>query len=1036
MKSYKFYNTLVGWLIFAISAIVYLLTIEPSASYWDCGEFIATAFKLQVGHPPGAPLFMIIARAFTLLAGGNLDLVAAMVNVMSALASAFTILFLFWTITHLAERLFADTENLSASQLLGIIGAGAVGALAYTFSDTFWFSAVEGEVYAMSSLFTAVVFWAILKWENDFGKPYANRWLVLIAYLMGLSIGVHLLNLLAIPAIVFVYYFKSYNVSKVGVLKTLLLSVAILIGILYGIIPGIAAIGSWFELLFVNSFGLPFNSGTIVYLILLISALIWSIHFTYKHGKWIANTIILCASVIILGYSSYAMIVVRAFADTPINENDPENVFSLINYLNREQYGDRPLVKGQYFSAPVTNMTPRYSYAKNSKTGKYEKYVISYNYEYDKNFETVFPRMYSPQKEHVEQYMQWGNIKGRQVLTTNASGEPENAIIPTFGENLSFFFNYQVGHMYIRYFMWNFVGRQNDIQANNSLTGQWQSGIPFIDKAISGSDETPEYLKGNKGSNKYYFLPLILGLIGLMFQIQKDPKNAFVVGLLFLLTGLAIVIYLNQSPLQPRERDYAYAGSFYAFTIWIGLAVLSIQEFLSKKVKGIAAPAIATVGCLLAAPILMANQNWDDHDRSNRYMAEDFAYNYLNSLLPNSIIITNGDNDTFSLWFQQEVKGTRTDVRVMNTSLLGTDWYIDQMKKKAYNSEPLPITMPREKYIQGINDQIVVTDRVKDFHDGAEVMDFILDPDPSTKIPYNGEYISYTPTRNIKIPVNKQNALKYGIVSPNEASLMVDSLYITIKKNNLTKSDLAILDILSHYQWDRPIYVVSPGGEGDLGFSDYLEFDGFAYRIVPIKTARDPYSLDAGRVNTDVLYNNLMNKYRWSTMNDPKIYIDQNMNRTVVQVLRIRDMFSRLASELIKEGKFEKALKVQDKGMELVPISLYAPELMPYSMPPIVENYYKLGKKDKADKVAEEILNRSVKNLTFFFKLAPQYGNQLGIEKQWGMQGLLLMSEIIKGYNPTLFKKYEAALNNFYPMYSATMQSQMPQQNDSSYEEE
>lgn len=1025
MKSFKFYNLLVGWITFAISAIVYLLTIEPSGSYWDCGEFIATAYKLQVGHPPGAPLFMILARLFTLFAGGNVELVATMVNVMSALASAFTILFLFWTITHLAKRIYAKDAVLNASQMIAVIGAGVVGALAYTFSDTFWFSAVEGEVYAMSSLFTAVVFWAILKWEDDIDKPFANRWIILISYLMGLSIGVHLLNLLAIPAIVFVYYFKKYTVTKIGVLKALGLSAVILGGVLYVIIPGFAKVGSWFELLFVNNFGMPFNSGFFLYLALLVGGLIWGVYFTYKHGKVIANTILLCVSVIMIGYSSYTMIVVRAFADTPINENDPENVFALINYLNREQYGDRPLVKGQYFSAPVTNTIPRYSYTKNPKTGKYDKFVISMNYEFDPQFETVFPRMYSMQKDHVDQYMVWGNVKGRTVATTGSNGEEETTIVPTFGENMSFFFTYQVGYMYMRYFMWNFVGRQNDIQGQGGggLYGGWQSGIPFIDKAISGSTDTIDYMKDNKGSNKYFFLPLILGLIGIFFQSQRDPKNAFVVGLLFFFTGLAIVLYLNQTPLQPRERDYAYAGSFYAFTIWIGLAVLSIHEFLSKRIKGVAAPALATGLCLLAAPVLMGAQNWDDHDRSNRYMAENFAYNYLETALPNSIVITNGDNDTFPLWFQQEVKGVRTDVRVMNTSLLGTDWYIDQMKKQMYESKPLPISLPREKYVQGVNDQIVVDNRVKGYHDAKEVVDFILDSDPSTKIPYGNDLLSYSPTSYIKIPVNKKNAIACGIVAAKDASKMVDTLYINIKKRDLTKSDFVVLDILAHYQWDRPIYIVSPGGEGDLGFSDYLQFDGFAYRLVPIKTPRNPNSLDAGRVDTDVLYNNLMKKYRWGTMNDPKIYVDQNMSRTVVQVLRIRDMFSKLASELINEGKLDKALKVQDRGMELVPFSMYAPEFMPYSIPPIIENYYRLGKVDKANKLAEEMLNRNYRNLTFLLKLDPKFSNNLSMEKQLGFQSILFISDVVKKYNqPALFKKYETALNTFYPYFAPSFQ--------------
>ena len=727
MKTFQRFNLITGWVIFLISTIVYLLTIEPTASFWDCGEFIATAFKQEVGHPPGAPLFMILGRIFTFFAGGNLSNVAVTVNIMSALSSSFTILFLFWTITHLARRIVITGEDFSLSKILSILGAGVVGALAYTFSDTFWFSAVEAEVYGTSSLFTAVVFWAILKWENVADEPHANRWLILIAYLIGLSIGIHLLNLLAIPAIVFVYYFKKYKPTTWGVIASLSISVAILGIIMYILIPGIVAVGARFDYLFVNGIGLPFHTGLLFYVILLTAVLVYLIYRSHKKRQVLWNTILLCFTVIAIGYSSYAVILMRSNANPPLDESDPQSAFSLLRYLNREQYGQNPLIYGNYFNTPpveIIDGKPIYVQDK----GKYVK-MKQREYKYDPNFKGFFPRMWSEggDSDHIGQYMNWANMREADLYSPrlDANGKPlvgsdgsiqfdrEKPISkPTFTQNLRFFFRYQVGHMYLRYFMWNFAGRQNDIQGHGEVTkGNWISGINFIDEARLGPlDNLPDSMKNHRARNVYFFLPLILGLAGLYFQYQKQNKDFWVVTLLFVLTGLAIVVYLNQYPIQPRERDYAYAGSFYAFTIWIGLGVLGIIDLISKGYKSAVVVVGVTLATTILVPGLMASENWDDHDRSGRYTARDFAYDYLNSCEPNAILFTNGDNDTFPLWYLQEVEGVRTDVRVVNLSYLTADWYINQMKMKAYDSDPVPIKLTEPQYRQGTRDYAVFAD--------------------------------------------------------------------------------------------------------------------------------------------------------------------------------------------------------------------------------------------------------------------------------------------------------------------------------------
>lgn len=1016
MKRFQQINNLSGWIIFLISAWVYLSTIEPTASFWDCGEFIASSYKLEVGHPPGAPFFMLISRFFTLFAS-DITNVAMMVNIMSALASAFTILFLFWSITHLSRKIVLKNGEPTTAQILGIIGSGAVGALVYTFSDTFWFSAVEGEVYALSSFFTAIVFWAILKWENEAGQPFANRWLIFIAYMMGLSIGVHLLNLLAIPAIVFIYYFKNYQPTKWGITIAILTSVVILAGVMYVIIPGTFRVASWFELMFVNGFGLPYNSGLIVYVLLLILVLGWGIVYTYKKGKVVVNTIILGITVILIGYSSFALILIRANANTPLNENNPSDVFSLISYLNREQYGDRPLIYGQYFNAPAISSSDKQTYI--TKDGKYIRSYLKTEYEFDKRFETLFPRMYSPAQDHAEEYKKWGDIKGIPVTIRTQNGETEKRYVPTFGENLKFFFSYQIGFMYMRYFMWNFVGRQDDVQSHGGLlNGNWISGIKGIDAVHLGNQDelTPEMLN-HPSRNTYYFLPLLLGLVGFIYQFLKDKRNFVVVVFFFVLTGFAIVVYLNQYPLQPRERDYAYAGSFYAFTIWIGLGVLAIGEILSKKLNALHGNAIASIG-LLGIPVMMGIQNWDDHDRSGKYTARDFAYNYLNSCEPNAILFTNGDNDTFPLWYAQEVEGIRTDVRVVNLSLLGTDWYIDQMKKQCYESRPVPISMNKEQYIQGKRDIIYVVDRFEGKPiELKDVVEFIASDKPETKLRIPDEdAVAYSPAKSFKLSVEKKKVLSSGYVSERDSSLIVPLMEWTFKKSYFQKNDMIMLDIIANNNWTRPIYMVSPYGDSDLGIGEYLQLEGFVYKLVPIKTKPKDF-LSVGRIDTDNLYNFYMNTFRWGRMNQSDVFIDYNNQRTT-SVLKLRNNFNRLAQELIRLNKKDSAINVLNKIVELMPQDKY-----PYDffMLGIIESYYQLNQTEKATKIAQDYSDISLKNLRYLFSLEKRFEQVVDYEKQVNLQILQELSEMTQKYGQAeVGKEIEKSLNDYMGRYYQT----------------
>ncbi|WP_319592118.1 DUF2723 domain-containing protein [uncultured Draconibacterium sp.] len=1016
MQHTKLINNILGWLVFIVACITYFATLEPTVSWWDCGEFITSAFKLEVGHPPGAPTFMILGRIFTLFAP-DATKAAVMVNSLSAIASAATIMFLYWTIVHLAKKLF-PAEELSTGEQIAVWGSGLVGALAFTFTDSFWFSAVEGEVYALSSLFTAMVFWAILKWENVAHEKYANRWLVLIAYLMGLSIGVHLLNLLAIPAIGLVYYFKKYEFSWKGVVYALAASMGILLGIQYGIIPGVPRIAFVFDRIFVNSFGLPFNSGILFMIALLAAASVWGINYTRKRNMVVWNNALTMIIVILIGYSSFALIVIRASANPPMNQNNPDNAFALVRYLNREQYGDRPLAKGPYYNAPrIGTKDPKEQY--NKVDGKYEVTgTMPGGSVYEPKMETVFPRMYSDKANHIQAYKDWGKVKGTPVRVRER-GEVKTLQKPTFGENLRFFFSYQIGHMYMRYFMWNFVGRQNDIQGHGSFeNGNWVSGISFIDEPKVGPrDNMPDFMKNDPSRNVYYFLPLLLGLLGLFFQYNqgKKGKETFAVTmLLFILTGLAIVVYLNQYPYQPRERDYAYAGSFYAFAIWIGLGVLAVYAGLKKVLKGAPGAVLATVISVVAVPGVLASQNWDDHDRSGKYMTRDYAKNYLESCAPNAILFTYGDNDTFPLWYVQEVEGVRPDIKIVNISYLGMDWYISQQQFKTYEADPVPFSFTKDKYYMGRMDAVLFQDRIKGSVELSEAMEFLGSDDVRTKVKVtSGQMLDYLPSRDFHITVDKQRVLETGTVKPEDANEIADQVSFKITKGMITKSEMAVLNMIAANNWERPIYIDhSLVFTGNIHFLDWLQFEGLAYRFVPIRTPKQ--GVTAGRIDTDILYNNVMNKFVWGNVNDPDIHMDE-YNRKQINIMQARYMFTRLSQALLGEGEKDKAVEVADKMFELFPNETIP---LDYSSFQMVTQYYEAGANEKANEIVRIMADNCYAMLNYFASLPANLASAVGTEQNRQISHLRNLVIVTRSYkqdelNKELDAKLQELINKF-----------------------
>ncbi len=1132
MKQYKLVDNILGWVAFLIAAFVYCSTIEPTASFWDCPEFITTAYKQEIGHPPGAPFFMLLGNFFTHFASDTTQ-VAKMVNTMSALLSAVCIMFLFWTITHLARKLIiGDWKEMTTSKLIAIEASGMVGALIYTFSDTFWFSAVEGEVYAFSSAFTAVVFWLILKWEDHADEPHSDRWLVLIAYMTGLSIGVHLLNLLCIPAIVLVYYYKKVPQANLkGSILALMVSFLVVVAVLYGVVPGIITVGGWFELFFVNTLGCPFNTGEIVYIICLVASVIWGIYETYNASEknqkrqniafilgfgmlgipfygygwkavicgvivlailWfvlnykrkkevvtgtdettgitkkkmqllpvvsarVKNTALLCMLMLMIGYSSYALIVIRSSANPPMDQNSPEDIFTLGNYLSRDQYGDRPLFYGQAYTSQValqqdngyckpvmSEGAPVYQRKEKASADEKDSYfVVSHKNKYKYAQNMLFPRMYDA--AHAQSYEDWmGGVKGSEV-PFDRCGENIMVKMPTQIENFFFFFSYQCNFMYWRYFMWNFAGRQNDIQGNGEPEhGNWITGFSFIDDARLGDQsKLPDDLKQNKGHNVFYCMPLILGLIGLFWQAwytrkRKVVKNGkeeeeilpigiqqfWVVFFLFFMTGLAIVIYLNQTPMQPRERDYAYAGSFYAYAIWCGLGVLAILDLLKKKAKlsGVAVSTIVAVITLLV-PIQMASQTWDDHDRSDRYTCRDFGQNYLMSLQEkgNPIIFTNGDNDTFPLWYNQEVEGVGTDARVCNLSYLATDWYIDQMKRPAYNSPSVPITWPRLDFCSGTNEYIQVEPEAK-----KQILDFYKQDPAAAKQQFGDEPFElknvlknwvrsknadfhFIPTDTLYITIDKEAVKKSGMMMASDT--IPDKMVISLKgKNALYKNDLMMLEMLAQSNWTRPIYVaLTVGQENYMNLGDNFVQEGLANRITPFTTNKP----GAKNFDAEKAYHNIMTRFKFGNLKQKGLYIDET---TMRMCYTHRRLLAQTALQLIAEDKKNKALDILKKADTEIPGYNVTVDYMSGGLD-LARGWFLVGQKAKGNEYLAKVWKNAKQYLEYYLSLN---GERFANAQSDCIRQLMIMQstcDVAGMSSPKLEQEYTKQLNALYTLY-------------------
>ena len=971
-KKFTFWNRIAASAVFVIAAITYLLTIEPTASFWDCGEFIASSYKLEVGHPPGNPVFQLFARFFTMFFDNMHAAVA--VNAMNAICSALTVFFLYLTVVFFAKRVVKPSEDGSytVGKAIAIFGSGAVGALAYCFSDTFWFSAVEGEVYAMSSLFTALVFWAMIKWYEQADTPYANRWIVLISFLMGLSIGIHLLNLLAIPALVFMFYYKKRengHYSFWEYVKIFAVSVIILAVILFGIIPYLPKLAAYFDLFFVNSLGLPFNSGAAFFMIALLAVCFAGLYRTMNRQQVFANTVLLCFTTIVIGFSLFSIVIIRSSAKTPTNEYQPDNPFTLIRYLSREQYGSTPLVYGQYFDAPYDIEKTTYWAPMGDK---YIKADGPGDIKYESTGKMLFPRMWNgSDQKYIQFYQSYMGDSGSKV----AGAQHKK---PTFLQNLTFFFDYQMNWMYWRYFMWNFAGRQNDIHSPSPgeiMTGNWESGIDFIDHwRLGDQSDAPAYLKENKAKNHYYMLPLLLGIIGIFFQFARDKRGSWLTFLMFFMTGIAVVIYLNQPPYQVRERDYAYAGSFYSFSIWIGLAVAAVYSWIREKApKADIAVASAVTVVLLGVPALMAAENWDDHDRSNRYTAVEMAKNYLNSVGENGILVTHGDNDTFPLWYAQEVENVRPDVRICNTSLLGTDWHIDQMKYAVNESAPLDITVGPKQYLYGTNEYIYIYDTRDSAILLSDVMRVFKHPD--AKIPLtSGRQVDYIMSRKLVLPVNKENVIKYGILDEKYEDQIPEYIVLTIPadKDYLTKPELFMLDLLSNYQWDRPINLLSMGGDINIGIKEYLMYDGFSYRFVPIRNKMKSTAI--GFADPEDLYNKMKNVYSWDALKRTDYFVDYQNFYTFCGVLSQRLLFVNVAKEMLKIGDKERAVEMLDMCQECVPEANFPLDITymgfsnEYMVADMIETYYMADQPEKALELAERFSDQLFESLYFFLQ--------------------------------------------------------------------
>ena len=965
-KKFRFINHIAGWIVFAIALLIYTLTLEPTVSLWDCGEFISCAYKLQIPHPPGAPFFVLIGRIFSMFAPSP-EYVAFAVNMLSAVASAGAVMFLFWVTVFFARQLLIKTEkDWSWSKIIVILGAGAVGAFAGAFADSFWFSAVEGEVYALSAFFTMMILWAMIRWVRAGDSPHADRWLLFISLVVGMVIGVHLLGLLVIPAITLLYFQKKGKLNTFGdFVKAFFIGAALLGFVQYVFIPGIPRITAYFELFFVNTLGFPFYTGLFVALVFIAAVITGLIYWTHKKGKRLWNMGALALAMLMLGYGVYALVMIRSYANPPIDMNDPEDPFSLLSYLNREQYGDRPLLKGPYFTSKVIGYekgAPRYK--KNEETGRYE--IVGYKIipVYDKEY--FFPRIWSQQDNHIQFY--------RAFLGLAPNEEP------TFLDNMKFFFQWQIGWMYIRYFLWNFAGRQNDIQGFiGPKYGNWQSGIRPIDESYLGPqefDKLPIFQKTNKGRNYFYMLPLILGIIGLLFQFSRRVWDGWIVFVLFFMTGIAIVIWLNQTPYQPRERDYSYAGSFLAFAIWVGLGVVALYELARKYLKkdNVAIALPIAILAFLAGPFLMGYRGWDDHSRAHRYTARDFAINYLESCDSNAILFTEGDNDTYPLWYAQEVEGIRTDVRIVNLSLLGVDWYIDFLRRKVNDADPLPINVPRSKYWGSTRDYVPYVRHPQydqnRAYDLRKVLEFIYSDHPATRTSSSAIEdmpVDFIPVKKVYLDVPKEKVIANGTVEPEDSSLVVDRIEWSIPRNALIKNHLMTLTIIANNNWERPIhFAVTIRPSSFVGLNDYLQLEGLTYQLVPIKA---PSKIPGffGRVQANVMYNNVMNKFRWGNMDKYNIYLDESHRR---MASNHRIQLWRLAEELIMQNKKDSALKVIDLVMEKIPDSILLWESI---VAQLAANYYRLGKPEKAQEIYNIMLDRNEHDFNYYLSLPPEY---------------------------------------------------------------
>ena len=1064
-QQYKRINTIVGWCMFLFSSTVYWLTAEPTGSFWDCGEFLPSADKLQIAHSPGSPLFLMIGHMWMSMTS-DVSKKAVMFNHWSGFAVALAATFLFWIITHLAKKLIIKKdEDYTIGNIIAVMGAGAVGAAAFTFCDSMWFSAVEAIVFATSALFTSLAFWSIIKWDNESTQDYADRWLIFAGFIIGLSVGVHLLSLLTIPAIVFTVYFKNFKTSRIGVVKTFLVAAAITGLVQYALIQGLPKIAAHFDVLFVNSFGMPFNTGVIFFFILVfgfiaytllatqgkiksknvqlvavafiitylslyiienaltgllvglvLSAVVVFVLSGQKKTQFISNhqlnTVILTFAFMIIGYTSYMEVLIRASANPPVNMSNPNNVFDLVGYLGREQYGTQPFLYGPYFTAKVTAIdSGSMQYHKGDK--KYETLGRKIEPVYDKDDETIFPRLWdSEDGEKVKYYKSY---------LKSMDPDYKDDETPTFGQNLSFFFGYQIYYMYWRYFLWDFSGRQNDRQGDGSgdyRNGNWQTGITFIDNAMLGPQDKLPPSFNNRADTKFYMLPFILGLFGMFYQFKKSKKDGTVVLILFFMTGLGILLWLNQPPLQPRERDYSYIGSFYAYCIWIGLGVLSIYEYLKQRISPSGAATASLAICSLA-PVLMGSQGWPSHDRSNRYTARDFGENYLQSCKPDAILFTQGDNDTYPLWYAQEVEGVRNDVRVVNLSLLGVDWYINEMRYKANNAPAIKLSLTPDKIESDRRDITRFYDNGKPqnkYFDIKDVVNFIGSDDASKKVELqDGEMTNYLPVKLFSIGVDRKQVIANGTVDANDTDKIVDAIRWKLNKGDLLKNDLMTLDIIASNAWDRPIYfAISVSSDAYLGMEDYLQQEGLTYRLVPIKKPINDGQ--PGFVDADRMYDVMMHKFKWGGIDKYNVYLDENILR---MVSNLRSNFARLAATLAEEGKKDSAMQVLDLSMKVLP-----ERNVPYSylMMPIAEDYYRIGAPEKANPIVKKLLKMYDENLTYFLSLDPKYQSSYMRDAQ---EGLYVIQELYRTTQQfgqkDLNDQVKVIMNKYRSLYGSSM---------------